>query len=395
MNKKILLAGFLVSVMLLVPINSAYSNIGIQIDNKPIIQSYRGNTLYVGGSGGDNYTTIQSAIDDASDGNTVFVYDDSSPYIERIQIDKSINLIGEDRNTTIIDANMSGNAISIISDNVSIYELTIQNSNECGVIIDKSFGFCIISDCNINDNIRGVSMPWSGDNNTIENNIFYDNEEWTINGLDTHNNKIIGNIIDHLSGTYHLTGVLLHTCTGNNISNNIIKDCLNGISLEDGSDNNAVLNNIIRSGEYNGISISESSNNKIIGNNISYNLYWGIEIDVDSNDNIIYHNNIEYNYENAIDEGDNIWDDGEFGNYWSDYEQKYPKAKKKPKEGIWDTPYDIDGGSNKDNCPLIKPWPKIKSKDISYNRSISNSLLLRFLERFPLLNQFLQRLICL
>ena len=34
-----------------------------------------GDTLYVGGDGPNNYTTIQSAIDDAVDGNTVFVYD--------------------------------------------------------------------------------------------------------------------------------------------------------------------------------------------------------------------------------------------------------------------------------------------------------------------------------
>ena len=44
--------------------------------------SFDGNTLYVGGLGPGNYTTIQAAIDDASDGDTVFVYDDSSPYYE-------------------------------------------------------------------------------------------------------------------------------------------------------------------------------------------------------------------------------------------------------------------------------------------------------------------------
>ena len=32
------------------------------------------NTLYVGGSGEGNYTKIQDAIDDASDGDIVFVY---------------------------------------------------------------------------------------------------------------------------------------------------------------------------------------------------------------------------------------------------------------------------------------------------------------------------------
>ena len=51
---------------------------GIQIQNKTIIvSSNRGNTLYVGGNGSNNYTKIQDAIDDASDGDTVFVYDES------------------------------------------------------------------------------------------------------------------------------------------------------------------------------------------------------------------------------------------------------------------------------------------------------------------------------
>ena len=51
--------------------------------------------MYVGGSGPNNYTTIQSAIDDAVDGDTVFVYDDSSPYREHLLIETSINLLGE------------------------------------------------------------------------------------------------------------------------------------------------------------------------------------------------------------------------------------------------------------------------------------------------------------
>ena len=38
-----------------------------------------GNTLYVGGSGPGNFSHIQDAIDAASPGDTVFVYDDSSP----------------------------------------------------------------------------------------------------------------------------------------------------------------------------------------------------------------------------------------------------------------------------------------------------------------------------
>ena len=49
-----------------------------------------GKTLYVGGSGAGNYTTIQSAIDAASDGDTVFVC--RGTYYENILIDKNISL---------------------------------------------------------------------------------------------------------------------------------------------------------------------------------------------------------------------------------------------------------------------------------------------------------------
>ncbi|RLF63839.1 MAG: hypothetical protein DRN31_01550, partial [Thermoplasmata archaeon] len=69
--------------------------------------------LYVGGSGPGNYTSIQSALDNASSGDTVFVYDDSSPYEECIVVDKSITIMGENRDTTAIDGNISINAKSV------------------------------------------------------------------------------------------------------------------------------------------------------------------------------------------------------------------------------------------------------------------------------------------
>ena len=82
-------------------------SIAVDTGKKPAMPVSNGNTLYVGGSGEGNYTKIQHAIDDASDGGTVFVYDDSSPYNENLNVDKSINLIGEDRNTTIINTSYS------------------------------------------------------------------------------------------------------------------------------------------------------------------------------------------------------------------------------------------------------------------------------------------------
>ena len=75
-----------------------------------------GNTLYVDDSGGADYTKIQDAIDNATSGDTVFVY--SGVYYEHIKIREKIDLIGEENINTIIDGNNSGNVITIYEDEV-------------------------------------------------------------------------------------------------------------------------------------------------------------------------------------------------------------------------------------------------------------------------------------
>jgi len=89
-----------------------------------------GDTIYVGGSGPGNYSTIQEAIDVAENGDTVYVYDYSSPYIENLIVDKSINLIGEDRETTVVDSKgISNHVIQINASYVILSGFTIQNNS--------------------------------------------------------------------------------------------------------------------------------------------------------------------------------------------------------------------------------------------------------------------------
>jgi len=281
---------------------------------------------------------IQNLIDNASGGT---IYIPSGIYYEHITINKSINLVGEDKDTTIIDGGGVGIVITIFSNWVNISGFTIQNSGNycCDTGIQIFSNHSIIKGNNIISNQNdGISLDYSNDNIIKGNNIVSNNN----NGINLHQ-------------SYN------NTIGGNTISNNKV-----------------------------GIYLYHTSGNIIKGSNIISNNDYGIYLDYSSNNNIIYHNNFIKNTQNAYDENNNIWDDGKYGNYWSDYEEKYPDAKKLPFSGIWDTSYNISGGDNKDNYPLIKQWPK--SKTISRNTPSYSYHLLRFLERFPILQRLLQRL---
>ena len=119
--------GFVIWVILLFISCGVFPSYGMQIEKNPITKTKFGNILYVGGNGPGNYTKIQDAIDNASKGDTVFVYDDSSPYIEDIKIQKPLSLIGENRDTTLIIGKKFNNIIRIYSDHVNLSGFTIQN----------------------------------------------------------------------------------------------------------------------------------------------------------------------------------------------------------------------------------------------------------------------------
>ena len=71
------------------------------------------------------------------------------------------------------------------------------------------------------------------------------------------------------------------------------------------------------------------------------------------------------------------WDNGypNGGNYWFDYEVRYPNAIELNGSGIWDIPYVIDG-SNKDNYPLIPELPSLTF--VSFFITIASLVILVF-----------------
>ena len=211
MNKK----GMVVGIMLLFVGTCINSIIAQDLEKSPQPTSM-GNWLYVGGSGPGNYTRIQDAIDNASDGDTVFVFGKSSPYNEHLSIDKSITLQGEDKTTTMIDG-MS----NICADYVVVTDIMFWKWGPA-VAITNSSNF-IIENCDFNDSGAGIVIKNSMDgvirNCTFlnETNVIWclvrisDSDKIEISYCDFLNS--VSGFMPSLIDIYHSGGITIHHCT--------------------------------------------------------------------------------------------------------------------------------------------------------------------------------------
>ena len=77
---------------------------------------------------GLNYTTIQEAINanETLNGNTILVEDGT--YYEHVVVNKSLTLVGENRDSTIVDGNGTGPAFTLNANNVSLISFTATNA---------------------------------------------------------------------------------------------------------------------------------------------------------------------------------------------------------------------------------------------------------------------------
>jgi len=154
------------------------------------------------------------------------------------------------------------------------------------------------------------------------------------------------------------TGIYLFGRENVAVQNTQIKTFGYGIVLNSSSNNHINENNITEN-HGDGIYLYSSSNNSISRNNIT-NSDWGIYLHYSYN-NIFYHNNFIGNRNYTLaGASTSVWDNGAEGNYWSNYEERYPNATEIENSGIWDTPYVIDG-KNKDNYPLVNVIPEFPS----------------------------------
>lgn len=330
-------------------------------------------TLYVGGIGPNNYTTIQSAIDNAKHGDIIYV--SNGVYQENLAIERPLTLIGEDRRMTSIMGEGTGDVIHVSADWVNITEFTVSESGsrigDAGIELFDSEN-CAIENVVALSNDVGVILETS-DHNTIINISASDNG-YGIKLIDSHNNTITnsdfsshtwyGILLEQSNGNYIADSrtsksrhglALNHYSSYNTIENATASNTIDGISLYL-SNGNRIANSTSSENEF-GISLSGSDGNTIVNNTVSSNTRYGISLG-SSYGNIVYHNHIIDNKNQAIDDSDNQWDNGypSGGNYWSDYggvdEKSGPDQDQPGGDGIADSPYSIEWGDSVDRYPF-------------------------------------------
>lgn len=354
---------------------------------------------------GEDFATIQGAIDasETLDGHTIMV--DAGTYFEHVVVNKSVSLIGEHSNMTIIDGNMTGDSIHITRNNVMVSHFTIQNGAP-SVMIESDDN--VITDNVITDSSGGISLKNSS-GNTISNNLLsyggclyliYSENNTIWNNTVTEcfigvqlsvsdNNHISGNLI-----TSNFDGMEIWHSERNQIhANSVTQNRNEGISLHYSQTNN-IFNNVIGENLC-GVRLRESNDNVVVGNTISLSETRGVWL-LYSFNNLLYHNSFDNNFvQTYTGQRSNVWDDGYplGGNYWSDYtgEDIYsgPSQNEAHYDWIGDSPYFIDE-NNQDNYPLIHPYvPEMEETRIAYRNLLLIHSELR--SDFDVLNSTLHR----
>jgi parallel beta-helix repeat protein len=232
MKKSIIRKNLVLGIIVLFISMSITTSTGNTIIKKPINPISNGKTLYVGGTGEGNYSKIQAAINDASDGDTVFVY--NGIYNEGdIDINKQIKIIGQNRDKTIVYSGYDY-IFGLFHKNVTISGFTLQikspylKDSESEIlktfvgqrheVIIMGAKFCNVTNNHITDS-GDVGITVAGSNSIVKKNI----------------------ITNHVKGIWIVSSGYANTITNNHFENNN-----DGVYLTAYKNNNIIANNFIK-----------------------------------------------------------------------------------------------------------------------------------------------------
>ena len=309
-------------------------------------QSMGRDVLYVGGIGPNNFTQIQDAISNATEGDTVFVYDDASPYYEHVIIDVSIHFIGENKTTTIIDGENNGDVVVFNAENISMTGFTVQHSGDipkidAGIEV-RSNGNLITDNSIIQNGEYAIGILLNGSSETvIENNYIAENGNEGI-FLENATHCVIRK--NEITRNGHCAIVISQSTVNTVVENNMYENYAT-VSLWPEARENEIAWNLMSNQEFSGVGIwpgahqnyihdNYLSNNSLYGflitradrNVITNNTIWGSNEGMHlimANSTIIHFNNFIENNVSVFFENSSLnrWK----RNYWDDHRGIFPK----------------------------------------------------------------------
>jgi parallel beta-helix repeat protein len=301
-----------------------------------LISNVSATTFIVCPSGCD-FSSIQTAVDAADPGDTVKVF--NGTYNENIVINKALALLGESRDTTIIDGGEKGDVVLITKNNINFSGFKVINSglNPSGLpylgVRLLSVNNSTISNNNVSNNDHGIGLWTYSNNNLIEDNIAFYNNAGIV-------------IADHSS--YNMIR-----------KNNASFNFYHGINPYLNSNENTIIDNKVLNNGYYGITPSSAHNNIITENLVSGNAYgiYTYSYFSQSSGNLIYRNNIIGNINQAYDDsGLNFWNNSTLGNHWSNFDEPIEGCNDLNNNGICDSSFSIPISSI-DHYPLVRGIP--------------------------------------
>jgi len=267
-------------------------------------------------------TPIQDAINNAADGDRIYVYNGS--YTENILVNKTLTLEGEGRDVvTVQAASVSKHVFEVTADYVNLSGFTATGATgnrKVGIYLDNGADHCNVSYNNVFDSNRGIYL-YNSSNNILVSNIMTGNtynfgvfgEELAhyVQNIDT-SNRVDGKQVYYwldqrdqqvpddagfvglvncknitvrdLTLTKSYQGVLLAYSNNSRIDNVTAPNNYFGIHLKYSSNNTLANNNA--SENYCGIYLFNSSNNTLVNNIASDNSDFGIYLDNSTGNNI-------------------------------------------------------------------------------------------------------------
>jgi parallel beta-helix repeat protein len=252
----------------------------VLVSGQPVLPVQNVNTGY-------SYATIQEAIDDIFTLNGHAIRVSAGTYYEHISLHKSLLLLGENPESTIIDGEGNGTVIEISVANVTVAGFTIRNSGSvsgsAGIRVYQS-SFCNLSENNVQGNWYGIWLescvsPSVSYNNFTHNQnaVYVDSSEGGAISMNSFSNN---SFAVWLSGAETLDfqlndlfgndyGIWVTQSVDLSINGNSILDNVDGILVYNNSDTINLTGNIISSNADYAIFLNECTNSSVSGNHVS------------------------------------------------------------------------------------------------------------------------------